>query len=400
MSLPSPISTSTLRDTVTQDLRDKIERNELPAGTRLPSYAALAVRYGVSDITVRAAVRALMDSGYVWSRRGSGLFVCDPLPSDAIDRPVPPTRGLLNDIVCVLTQKRVTAPRSGKQQGYGYFITDGAVQAIHQRGLHTLELNPGKFWTGAGVLNTEEAERLLALRPGGVIITAYDVLWPEAHAKMLNSFKGAGVPVSVYGSMPHMAAHDCVVSDQEQGAHDLAVWLLKRGRKRIGFAVHSKSYSYWYALRRQGYERAMEEAGLEPLPTIEIPIDFNTGVSIETFRRGARIFAGYLAEHLTGASPLDALMLPSDGAVYPAAAACRLLSRQPNVDVELVGYDNYWIETPDMAFEETRPLASVDKNNIQAGRALVDLLLERSAGNLPPEPQRWVIPANVVPVDL
>ncbi|SEL94384.1 GntR family transcriptional regulator, phosphonate transport system regulatory protein [Roseovarius azorensis] len=44
-------------------------------GDKLPTEAALATRFGVNRHTVRRALRALSDSGVIFTRRGAGAFV-------------------------------------------------------------------------------------------------------------------------------------------------------------------------------------------------------------------------------------------------------------------------------------------------------------------------------------
>jgi DNA-binding GntR family transcriptional regulator len=58
---------------VLTDLRRRIEAGELTG--QLPSRLALAAEYGVSHMTVQAAVDALKEAGLVYSRPGLGVFV-------------------------------------------------------------------------------------------------------------------------------------------------------------------------------------------------------------------------------------------------------------------------------------------------------------------------------------
>jgi GntR family transcriptional regulator len=58
-------------------LRSEIGRGDLAAGSRLPSIAALAARYGVAPATVRQALRLLNEEGLTRSRQGSGTFVAE-----------------------------------------------------------------------------------------------------------------------------------------------------------------------------------------------------------------------------------------------------------------------------------------------------------------------------------
>jgi GntR family phosphonate transport system transcriptional regulator len=59
------------------DLREKIETGTLPAGTKLPSLAALAEHSGLSLYEVRKAVDLLKASGHITGWQGRGNFVSE-----------------------------------------------------------------------------------------------------------------------------------------------------------------------------------------------------------------------------------------------------------------------------------------------------------------------------------
>jgi len=56
-------------------LRDEIARGQWRAGSRLPTEADLAQRFGVNRHTVRRALAALAEAGLLQARRGAGVFV-------------------------------------------------------------------------------------------------------------------------------------------------------------------------------------------------------------------------------------------------------------------------------------------------------------------------------------
>jgi DNA-binding LacI/PurR family transcriptional regulator len=113
--------------------------------------------------------------------------------------------------------------------------------------------------------------------------------------------------------------------------------------------------------------------------------------------KSTRLIAGYLAEHLSK-DPVDAIMAATDGEVSAVAGACRLLGKEPNRDVLIVGYDHYWEDILEREFEPTAPLATVDKRNHDIGAELVRLLQERIGGSLPAEPQCRVVPSELLPL--
>lgn len=62
---------------VANSLRSRINTGEWKAGIQLPTMTDLAAEYAVAVITVRQAVRLLVDDGLVTSGRGRGTFVAE-----------------------------------------------------------------------------------------------------------------------------------------------------------------------------------------------------------------------------------------------------------------------------------------------------------------------------------
>jgi GntR family transcriptional regulator len=76
-----------LRSVSVQDeLKQRIDRGELPAGARLPSEPELAAELQVSRATLREALRAMELEGLVSRRQGSGTFVAEhPRMANSLD---------------------------------------------------------------------------------------------------------------------------------------------------------------------------------------------------------------------------------------------------------------------------------------------------------------------------
>ncbi|MGF7123963.1 MULTISPECIES: FadR/GntR family transcriptional regulator [unclassified Rhodococcus (in: high G+C Gram-positive bacteria)] len=70
-----PVRRSTLIAQVTEQLRDEIRSGNWPVGTRIPTEPELSELTGTGRNTVREAVQALVHSGLLERRQGSGTFV-------------------------------------------------------------------------------------------------------------------------------------------------------------------------------------------------------------------------------------------------------------------------------------------------------------------------------------
>ena len=67
--------TEFLYSNIENDLRQKILSGEFGPGERLPTEAELCEQYGVSRITVRRAIKNLVDDDMLRRYRGKGTFV-------------------------------------------------------------------------------------------------------------------------------------------------------------------------------------------------------------------------------------------------------------------------------------------------------------------------------------
>ncbi|GGU96773.1 HTH-type transcriptional repressor YvoA [Streptomyces albospinus] len=80
-------------------LKSRILAGHYVPGQRLPSEDELAATMRASRSTVRQALSELRDTGYVTSRRGSGSYVADPLPIEALSPQSGPVyTGFLDDL--------------------------------------------------------------------------------------------------------------------------------------------------------------------------------------------------------------------------------------------------------------------------------------------------------------
>jgi DNA-binding FadR family transcriptional regulator len=119
-----PVRTGNAFEETVERLLQAIRLGVASPGERLPAERDLAARLGVSRVTLREAIRALADAGYVESRRGryGGTFISGTLPPTATGRARGELRASLED---VLTLRRV--------------LETGAAEAAAARALSTAD---------------------------------------------------------------------------------------------------------------------------------------------------------------------------------------------------------------------------------------------------------------------
>ncbi len=64
---------------IRESLRQEITDKKLLPGHKLPSEDELAVRFGVSRMTVRQGLSDLIEEGVIYRRHGVGTFVSRPM---------------------------------------------------------------------------------------------------------------------------------------------------------------------------------------------------------------------------------------------------------------------------------------------------------------------------------
>jgi LacI family transcriptional regulator len=200
-------------------------------------------------------------------------------------------------------------------------------------------------------------EQLVGKRVDGIIVTARRV---DRREKLI----GAGdIPVIYVLAQVADAEACCLVPDDEGGAVLATRHLAMLNRRRIAHVTGPERFEA-VRLRRDGYRKALVEAGLSPSDDDYLPGVWSEGWGREAV---ATLF------NRRRARP-DAIFCGNDQIARGVADALRDRGLSVPDAVSLVGFDNW-----EIIAEATRPpLTSVDMNLVdlgrEGGRRMLDLI--------------------------
>jgi LacI family transcriptional regulator, galactose operon repressor len=176
----------------------------------------------------------------------------------------------------------------------------------------------------------------------------------------LERFEAARVPV-VLVDHPH-ALVPAVYTDDRAGGRVAVEYLLSLGHSRIAFLGDDEFGFTSSAMRREGYEAALADAGIDLDPAL-----------VRRGRHGREAAAAMTFELLEGADPPTALFAASDTQALAALEAARALGARVPGDLSIVGYD-------DIELARYLGLTTVAQPLDESGTVGAELLLEKLDG--------------------
>jgi DNA-binding LacI/PurR family transcriptional regulator len=336
---------------VERRLLEWIQRGELQPGDRLPSVRALSERIGITPVTVRHAIRGLVDRGIVVSRQGQGTFVSEQRTRNldvalvVPDLSIPLCAGISRGVsrITMEHQCHVTVLDSHD---------DPEIEARNLRRMDSEEYRGVIIFSLMGPRPVREFVRLILAGFPVVLVDRYLVDFPSFVAR----------------------------PDDRRGGYLATEHLIQAGCRHIAFV--SDLLDTTTRGRFQGYCEALGDNGIpfrrelvsEVLPPEDMTVENVRGL-LEMTPRPDGIFFGNDIRALQGMQVIKAAGL-----------------RIPE-DIALVGFD----DTP-MAALADPPLTTVRQDAIAIGEAAAELLwrqLSHPAGQAV-EPETRVIPVDLV----
>ncbi|RYG48754.1 GntR family transcriptional regulator [bacterium] len=327
-------------------------------GDRFPSEPELISRYGVSRATVREAIIALEQEGWLRRLQGKGTFVNErPKVHRTFAVIVPylyanesPDFRAGTDVIPILMQSiEHQARKSGVS--IGLYIDNLDVATERENLLSVVE---------------REVDAVLMIYIGG-----------ETNLDCLRRIQEAGIPLVLFDRYIEELVIDAVATDNYQGAYRATHRFLDAGMPSVAY-ITAPIDSTVLRDRRLGFVSAMKERGLAP-KVMELRQELGEGVDRSNYDRTREL--------------VSKLTFPT--AIFSADATRLALIAQivadlgiPRSDYALGCFDEPYLNLPDdlMLLRVLQPLREI-------GRKAVDLTLGRIGGDtdtaarllLPPE---------------
>ena len=351
---------------IQNDLFSDIESGKYHTGDRLPSERDLAVQYDVTRMTIRQAIKNLVEQGYLEVRQGSGMFVTDRYH---INSNHPIKKGTIIGVLL-----------PNIQRGIMIDLIRGIEDQAIATGYNTILCNSDDRFEKADMYATQ----LIANHVSGVIYLPIQDIEnsdrkEEANRHIVESFVQANIPIVLVDRECRAIDTDIVVSDNYGGGFELTEHLVEMGHSRIAVVYDFVETSVEDRIR--GYKNALHKH--------QIPFDAQLVQKIREYGH-TDSFLNKLKEIVHGFNA-TAIMAMND----LLAADIFYLANKLNISIpeelSLTGFD-------DLPFSKRlpTPLTTVNQPIYQMGAESFNILKDRMEHRHPVHIKKVILPNRLV----
>ncbi|WP_165423077.1 GntR family transcriptional regulator [Ktedonosporobacter rubrisoli] len=307
----------------------------------LPPEVILAAELGISRVTLRRAMKDLVQSGVFTRISGRGTFVARQFaPALEQNRAARPELASETSLVGVLV--------SSTNSLFISTILSHLEHAFYERGYRML------LASSHGSLS-QQSQRLLQLADSGV---AGIILYSGSflHDETINTLKRRAVPlVLIDRYYPAIETH-VVSSDHLHGAYIMTEHLLHLGYRRIGFLLNRPEIVTSTLARFEGYKAALKDYGI----AFEEELVMRAQIREEPVRK-----------YLQQAEKPAAVFACNDDQAIEFLHVLHTIGLKVPDDIALVGFDDI-----PLVSRLDPPLTTVAQNIHQIGEAAAQLLID------------------------
>jgi DNA-binding LacI/PurR family transcriptional regulator len=331
----------------------EINSGKYARGTRLPSEAALAERFGVSRGTIRQALGALGRRGVIETLPGRGTFVKpDSATGESVEDPGKRRVGMVIPAVARMRIPELIAGAEAELRRGGYTLLLGISGDDRQQ-------------------EAEQIERFLEVGVSGLLVYPID---GPSNLPLLRRLVAKGVPLVLIDRYLLDLSVDAVVADNIGGAFLAVRYLLETGHERVGFVSTRNLDTSSIAERQAGYRWALEQHGHAAGGLVCTDLDrlFEwPGEGTPERVRNQQVLQRYVSQP----DRPDAVFAVNDMVAFQVLEAAEKAGIQVPEDLAIIGFDN--LAYPDYGGV---PLTTVEQPRQEIGATAARVLLERIQG--------------------
>ena len=292
---------------IEEDLRQLIFSDDIHAGDKLPSENVLASRYGVSRQTIRKALEALEQEGYIYAVHGSGRYISERTIHRKNSKNIAVVLTYLSDYIFPKVIRGIDDVLS--ENGYSIILK------------HTNNSRSGEI---------KCLEELITKDIDGIIIEPSKSNMFLKHMSLFSRLDEYEIPyVFIQGRYESMTDKVHVLMDDEKGSYLLTKHLIESGHKNI-YGIFKSDDSQGQD-RHKGYAKALSEAGLV--------YDPDKVIWFFTEDRKVHPYTS-LKNIIKQKKPIDAVVCYNDQIAVHAIKAIEEMGLKVPNDISITGYDN------------------------------------------------------------
>lgn len=229
---------TSLYNQIADDISSRISKDEIKEGDLIGSHQQLAKEYGVSLITVRKALSALINKGVLYSRVGKGTFVAKK--SEQVNFKNEVTIGfVLRDLDSPFFSRILSSVAAeASKNNFNLLLADSDNQKDREE---------------------SQIRHFLDIGVNGLIIASMSHQYKAT--QQIRKMQEDGFP---YVMVSFVVDDDIsfVGTDHEEGGFIAADHLIKLGYKRIGY-INGEEGNLVGEARKKGFLKAIQQAGLQ-----------------------------------------------------------------------------------------------------------------------------------------
>lgn len=332
------------RDFIYQPLKKnlirQIEAGRLKRGDCILSEKRLVQRYGISNKSVRKAIKELVEEGYMLAIRGKGVFVVEDY-------------------------KKKNAVNADT---IGVVVSDLAVSFHTEivRGIeHEAERNGCQIILGNNDNNAKKEEmylrRFIGQGLNGIIVVTGKNSIRNKYFREI----GKDIKLVIVDTFIEDREDDYVTTDDEHGSYEAVKYLISLGHRRIADLTGPLEVSTAYN-RHKGYKMALVETGTEIDEGLIRPTDFSEEGGYDGMKR-----------ILESGKDVTACVAVNDMVAWGAMRAIEEKALKIPEDISIIGFGDLRLNNSSSL---PRSLTTVNQQPYEMGKEAAKLVIGRLRG--------------------